>query len=238
MTKDREQVERVGHSGAGQAAKRILEEIISGDLKAGSQLVIRDLVSRTGFGPTPLREGMSRLIASGLVIGVDHKGFKVTPIAASDIADYVEFRLLLEQKALNQSMRIADPGWSAAVKDALARFLDFSFHRRERPTDAIVRYSMLHKKLHSSLVSGCLSTRLKDYLDLLYDQEIFYCHNLVSSDNRLEDLMRLHKGSEHEELAAHALSGAIDHTREGLALHLKTLAADLAARINGKTAHR
>ena len=64
---------------ADRAAQVVGEEILSGRLAAGSRLHIRQLAERTGIGPTPLREGLSRLLARGLVVAVEQRGFRVAP---------------------------------------------------------------------------------------------------------------------------------------------------------------
>ena len=66
------------------AAETISTMILSGDLKGGERLNIRDLVKQTGIGATPLREGVSRLIDRGFVKALDRRGFRVTETSAED----------------------------------------------------------------------------------------------------------------------------------------------------------
>lgn len=218
-------------SGAGQAAKQILDEITSGDLKAGGRLYIRDLMMRTGLGPTPLREGMSRLVASGLVKAIDQRGFKVTRIGRPDVDDYTNYRLLHEQEAIRQSIELGGTEWENSVAEALKVMELHESRPRERRRDSLSRYSGAHKDFHLAFISACASPRLKSNMDLLLDQEKFYCHNLVAADDPLADLARLHPVSEHEALAEAALSRNSEKAVRLLAKHQWRLAAELRSRL-------
>lgn len=218
-------------TGAGQAAKQILDEIVSGDLRAGSRLYIRDLIMRTGFGPTPLREGMSRLVASGLVEASDQRGFKVTPIERSDVNDYTAYRLLHEQEAVRQSIKYGDVDWEGAVSAAVVAMEHYTALPRERRRDALSRYSDTHKGFHAALVSACPSPRLKSNMALLLDQEKFYCHNLVTADEPLSDLARLHPVGEHRALAEAVISRDADTASRLLADHQWKLADEMRSRL-------
>jgi DNA-binding GntR family transcriptional regulator len=218
-------------SGAGQAAKQILDEIISGDLKAGGRLYIRDLMMRTGLGPTPLREGMSRLVASGLVKAIDQRGFMVTRIERPDVDDYTNYRLLHEQEAIRQSIELGDTEWENSISEALDEMERYESRPRERRRESLGRYSDAHKNFHLALVSACDSPRLKSNIDLLLDQEKFYCHNLVAADEPLADLARLHPISEHQALAAAALSRNSEAAVRLLEEQQWRLAAELRSRL-------
>ncbi len=217
-------------SGSGQAARQILDEIISGGLKAGGRLYIRDLMMRTGLKPTPLREGMSRLVATGLVEAIDQRGFQVARIERSDVEDYTAFRLLLEHEALRRSIREAGAAWERDISSAVERMENVSRRLRERPREALLRFSKDHKQVHVALVSACRSRRLKASIELLCDQEIFYCHNLVDGDEPLEDLMRLHDLDQHRELVGAALARDADAACILLSEHQWLLAEKLRSR--------
>lgn len=231
MKVSREESELPANSGAGQAAKRILDEIISGDLKAGCRLYAKDLAMRTGLGPTPLREGMSRLMASGLVEAIDQRGFQVTRVEGPGLDDFTSFRLLNEEEALRQSIRTGGEAWQQAVVRARDAFSGFLHHSREKPRDVIMRFSGLHKAFHASLISACPSARLRSHVDLLYDQEIFYCHNLIGADERVADLMRLHNRNEHLVLAEIVLARDADAACRVLSDHQWRLAGELRSRL-------
>jgi Bacterial regulatory proteins, gntR family len=52
-----------------ERAASLVERDIAGDLAPGARLGIVDLAQRYEIGATPLREGLSRLISRGLIVG-------------------------------------------------------------------------------------------------------------------------------------------------------------------------
>jgi DNA-binding GntR family transcriptional regulator len=58
------------------------QDILAGHLAPGSRLGIVDLVQRYEIGATPLREGLSRLMSRGLIVGIGQRGFRVADICA------------------------------------------------------------------------------------------------------------------------------------------------------------
>jgi DNA-binding GntR family transcriptional regulator len=201
---------------AGRAARILAEEILAGEIAAGSRLYIRELVARTGFGATPLREGVTRLVARGLVKIVDHRGFYVTPIDDADIRDMYRLLTVLEQAALHRSLANGDARWVASVEDALRAFIGFSSARRERPTDAMRRFSYLHKELHMAFVSACGSPRMLACLDVLYDQELRVCHVRAPRDGRLAALLAVHDRARHAELTTRVLERGFERAAAAL----------------------
>ena len=53
-----------------RAAVLVEHDIITGQLEPGARLSIIDLARRYDIGATPLREGLSRLVSRGLIIGI------------------------------------------------------------------------------------------------------------------------------------------------------------------------
>src|SRR3954471_9105569 len=60
-----------------RAATLVEQDILAGHLAPGSRLGIVDLVQRDEIGATPLREGLSRLMSRGLIVGIGQRGFRV-----------------------------------------------------------------------------------------------------------------------------------------------------------------
>ena len=54
---------------------RVRADIIGCLLAPGLRLRIRDLCERYGVSLSPMREALNRLVAEGLVIADDHRGF-------------------------------------------------------------------------------------------------------------------------------------------------------------------
>lgn len=219
------------HSGAASAAASLLNGILSGDLRPGSRLHIKELVRRFGLGATPLREGLNRLLKSGLVVSIEQRGFRVARISPRSIDEYTALRILIEQEALRLAILEGDAIWASRARDAGVELSDFCAGSRERPRDAIMRLSAIHKAFHASLVEACPLTALKDHLDLLYDQEIFMCHNLADPHAVIADLRELHDANGHAVLLDAVLRRDGPNACFGLSRHLHEMAEMLRRRL-------
>ena len=62
-----------------RAAMLVEQDILAGHLAPGSRLGIVDLVQRYEIGATPLREGLSRLMSRGLIVGIGQRGRRRDP---------------------------------------------------------------------------------------------------------------------------------------------------------------
>lgn len=58
------------------------------------------MADKTGFGRTPVREALRRLVSERLVEVRPRKGYRVTPLTLDDVQHIFEFRLVLEPVAV------------------------------------------------------------------------------------------------------------------------------------------
>src|SRR3977135_3676124 len=83
-----------------RAATLVEQDILAGLLAPGSRLGIVDLVQRYDIGATPLREGLSRLMSRGLIVGTGQRGFRVADVSREDLLDITRMRTVVEDRAL------------------------------------------------------------------------------------------------------------------------------------------
>lgn len=75
----------------------VLDRIMGGKYEPGQRLAILTLAGELGVSSTPIREALSRLVATGLVTRQSHKGFQVSaPPDSSELDSIMEARELLE----------------------------------------------------------------------------------------------------------------------------------------------
>src|SRR5687767_7976381 len=86
-----------------RAAGLVEHDIIAGLLAPGARLGIVDLVRRYDIGATPLREGLSRLVSRGLIVGIGQRGFRVAEVSREDLLDITRMRTVVEIEALQLS---------------------------------------------------------------------------------------------------------------------------------------
>lgn len=95
--------------GGGRGGRRTLAEtaaaelhqlILSGELPSGTPLRLVELANRLEMSQMPVREGLRRLEALGLVDIIPHRGAWVRELSLEDLRDTHETRLALESLAV------------------------------------------------------------------------------------------------------------------------------------------
>ena len=158
-----------------RAAALVEADIVSGALAPGARLGIAERAARYGIGATPLREGLSRLVARGLVDAIGQRGFRVKEISREDLADIVRIRSLIECEALRLSMAAGRRRMGgrdrrrAAPPQALCRATPAANSAKAAP-----EFDALHKGFHAALIAACGSPRMLAAQSDLYDQAYRY----------------------------------------------------------------
>jgi GntR family carbon starvation induced transcriptional regulator len=157
-----------------RAAALIQRDILTGRLQPGSRLGIMDLATAYRMGATPVREGLSRLVARQLVIALGQRGFRVAPVSEADLRDITGMRIVVEQEALSLSMRLGKDEWEAGIVAALHTMQRYVERTGSRFTEGALEFDVLHKRFHTSLLEACGSPRLLAAHSDLYDQAYRY----------------------------------------------------------------
>jgi DNA-binding GntR family transcriptional regulator len=101
------------------------EDILSGRLAPGERLTEAALIERTGVSRTPIREGLRRLEAEGLVTSQRGRGAFVTYRLSPTEADLIyECRLVLEPYLTRLACERMTRGDLVAIEDVLERFCE------------------------------------------------------------------------------------------------------------------
>jgi DNA-binding GntR family transcriptional regulator len=130
---------------AEEAAAELHELILSGEIPSGTPLRLVDLSKRLDMSPMPIREGLRRLQALGLVEIVPHRGAWVRELSIDDLRDTHETRLELESIAVRAAAeRFTDADAEAATK-ALAE------HVRLAKAGDIVASRQAHTEFHFAI---------------------------------------------------------------------------------------
>jgi GntR family carbon starvation induced transcriptional regulator len=200
-----------------RVAALVEADIVSGALAPGSRLAIADLAAHYGIGATPVREGLSRLIARGLIVAIGQRGFRVSEISRGDLEDITRLRILIECEALRESMDRGDTAWEGAIVAALHRLRRYAEQNSQGLREGGAEFDTLHKGFHTTLIAECGSPRMLAAHSDLYDQAYRYrrimmrtfeeADDFVDSHRVLADLVISRRGAEAlEKLAAHLTS--------------------------------
>lgn len=98
--------------------------LVGGRLVPGQKLVHRQLALELGVSPTPVREGLLRLVSEG-ALDLDARGIAWVPRLRPDrYAEIMELRILLEGRAAAQAALLATSADVAALRAIHARIMD------------------------------------------------------------------------------------------------------------------
>lgn len=157
-----------------RAANLVERDIIAGHLAPGARLGIVDLVHRYEIGATPLREGLSRLVSRGLIVGIGQRGFRVADVSREDLADITRMRTVVEMEALRLAIRNGDDAWEAGIVSALHQMRRHIERTGNDFREGAPDFDRLHKAFHTALLAACGSKRLLTAHSDLYDQAYRY----------------------------------------------------------------
>jgi DNA-binding GntR family transcriptional regulator len=85
------------------------EQILSGELEAGTRLIERDLADKLHISRTPVREALRKLDAEGLIQIIPRKGGVVLEISNEEIIDMFRILECLESLAVRQAAERITP---------------------------------------------------------------------------------------------------------------------------------
>ncbi|EHP42147.1 GntR family transcriptional regulator [Cupriavidus basilensis OR16] len=185
----------------------VREEIIQGKLPAGSKLRLKELSERYQAGVIPLREALSRLCATGFVVAIDQKGFRVAELSESELLDITRVRQQIETQALRDAIGSANVAWEGQLIAAHHRLKRIPMYlpgegRRMNPD-----WEDAHSDFHAALVAGCESPWLRRFSALLRDQTARYrlLSMNIPKSGRKRDVM-----AEHQAIVDAAVRGDAD----------------------------
>src|SRR6267378_1977711 len=181
-----------------RAANLVERDIIAGLLAPGARLGIVDLVQRYDIGATPLREGLSRLISRGLIVGIGQRGFRVADVSREDLLDITRMRTVV---AIAQG----DDAWEAGILSALHQMRRHIQRTGNDFREGAPDFDRLHKAFHTSLLAACGSKRLLTAHSDLYDQAYRYRRVMMRAFDSGKKFV-----AAHDSLAEHVLARDLD----------------------------
>jgi DNA-binding GntR family transcriptional regulator len=147
---------------------RVRDDILDLKLKPGQTLRFDWLREKYNVSLSPLREALMRLIAEGLVLLEDHRGFRVAPVSTEHLLDLTMVRSEMEALAIRLSIEKGDEHWESFV---LASFNILAKYPGKRGRELFdPEYEKRHRTFHYSLYAACGSPILLASLAQLGNQ--------------------------------------------------------------------
>jgi DNA-binding GntR family transcriptional regulator len=178
---------------AAAAVAQLRRDILSGALAPEIKLKMRELTGRYRISASPMREALARLAASGFVVHLGQKGFRVPPVTIENLIDITESRKIIEAEALRLAVRHADSNWEDEIVA--------SYHLFERQVNRfydgddrrLYVYEEKHHRFHRALIAACPLGMLKTFCDDLYIRKTRYRMLTRSYGFKKEDVIEEHR---------------------------------------------
>lgn len=172
---------------AEEAAAELHALILSGELPSGTPLRLEELARRLDMSQMPIREGLRRMQALGLVEIVPHKGAWVRELSMDDLRDTHETRLALESLAVRAAAgRFADADAKAAAA-ALAE------HVRLSKAGDIVASRQAHTDFHFAIYRAGGSRWLPRAIEPVWQNSERYRFGSRQTRARIEQTRQEHQ---------------------------------------------
>ena len=210
-----------GKTIAADLAHRLKEDIITCRLKPGEPLKFEDLRNKFSASFTTLREALMALVADGLVVNEQQRGFHVASATMSELIDITEARVLIEADALRKSIARGGDSWESGVMSALHRLNRIEEHATgllaEDPD-----WRKAHRDFHLQLVSACGSPTLLSIRTSLFDRSERFRSLSAAFRPRSRD-----KSGEHRALMTAAIARDADQAVALIERHIRATTANV-----------
>jgi len=195
---------------------RLQDDILSGRLKPGRKLRLKELIEEYETGNSPLREALNRLSSNGMVVREENRGFRVSPASATELLELSRTRCWLEEVALRQSIINGDTAWEERIVLAFHWLTQSAKTNGEADRVTSPEWEAHHEGFHMALISACESSILMDFCIQLQKRTVRY-RNLAEVVEYREG----HELEEHRKLQDATLSRDADLAVSLLDQHYK-----------------
>lgn len=193
---------------------RLQQDILSGQLKPGRKLRLKELIQQYNTGNSPLREALNRLSVNGMVIREENRGFRVSPAHTEELMELTKTRCWLEEIALRESIANGDVAWEERIVLAFHWLTRAAQGKEAAANHTSPEWEEHHREFHLALISACNSSILIDFCAQLQRRTVRY-RNLAE----VVEYRDRHELEEHRELQQAVLNRDADLAVELLNKH-------------------
>ena len=143
------------------------KEILSGELKPRTRLLISEVASRYEVSEIPVREAFQVLIQEDLVRSTG-AGFEVTPLSRQDIKEIFQIRISLECLASQLAVQNISNKQIDMLEEMIDRMISYV------DEEDLVTYWNENRKFHLKIYEISENTRLSHMIKSLYDFSVRY----------------------------------------------------------------
>jgi DNA-binding GntR family transcriptional regulator len=205
--------------------ERLRAEIVSGAVRPGERLILREVAARLGTSLLPVREAIQRLEVEGFVTSSPHVGARTAFPDLERITETLTIRACLESLAL----RLSAPKMTGEDFKALERIIretEAACERGETP-----ELNRLNRMFHLRLFEPCPLPRLKKMILDLWDESSMSSNLLYFFDpSRAKQNL-----AEHRQLVSHLRRGNLKQAERILVIQRENAERSLRKQFKLKT---
>ncbi|MBI5110505.1 MAG: GntR family transcriptional regulator [Rhodovulum sp.] len=202
--------------------RKLRQDILKCRFRPGEKLLLESLREIYGTGLAPLREALSRLSSTGLVIAEGQRGFRVAPMSTEDLVDLVKARVWVEAQALSAAIARGDRVWQAEIVAAAQRLGVGTGEAANRVTYLDDDWVKRHSRFHAALVAAAGSRYLLEFRAALFEMTDRYFRLAVIYKPNSRDIDAEHRAIMEAVLDRDAVA-AIRLTEDHLMETIRTL---------------
>ena len=157
--------------------------ILTGELEPGERIVLDDLSQRLNLSVTPIRDALNKLEQDDLIVITPRTSHSVVKITASDAADILDLRLMLEMYALQSA-------GNSLADFPIAHFKDL-FSRASLPHNP-KDFMLADAQFHSAILAMSPNQRLPKLYAYLQNLIQVISVQAIKSEGRIADANKEH----------------------------------------------
>lgn len=173
--------------------RKIREDIIASKRQPGEKLLISHLKEQYGISASPLREALSRLVSEGLVAVEGQRGFWVPPVSREEYADIVRTRVVLETRALRESIAHGDTEWEGRIAGTYHNLNRIEQRLAGSPEIFFTDWWERNRQFHDALTAACPLQWLRRFDRIVFDLHNRYHRLSVRDRDFSPDLFEDHR---------------------------------------------
>lgn len=200
---------------AGDIARSLAAQIVSGGLKPNARLRQDEIASAFSASHVPVREAFRRLEAQGLIVFEPRRGARVASLDRADVVEVTEMRAALEPLALRYAIPLIHPDDIRKARVEMEACDD---------TDDIAVWEKANRRFHMLLYAPCGQTRLLSTIADLHQasaRHLFATWDELGWQNR--------SSAEHAEIVDAIEQGDVEKACAMLKAHILEAGLALAA---------
>ena len=198
-----------------EAYHRLRALIISGELQAGAQLVVRPLAEKFRLSPTPIKAALAALEREGLVEATPHRGFFVPQLGVKDVREIYALREVLDGLAARLTVENLNAGTSdTGVVEELSKLLESQ--RESVARGNLDAYRTLDAAFHRVLRRASRNERLVNTAESVHAQVDLLIVSSVRGPKRFGEVL-----AEHAAVLGAVKSGDAEGAEGAMRAHIR-----------------